>query len=312
MGIGRFSSISTIIFSVSLVISANVIAGDFADQSGNVFAFQKKLAAKGNVKAQYKLGYMYEMGEGADLNLDEAKKNYKAAIESGYEPAALRLTYLEVKEKGFDKEKNADWLVSIKKMSVGSSAEALEASFLQGQLYREGIGVKKDLQKSLEIMYRLSMEGVTAADDEITKIEAETTANLKKKKAADKRRANKDAADKKQAEIARSKQQAKKEQARKAEAAAAAKAAAKPAAPAPQPAAKAAVKPATQQPAQSVTARAPAAKATKKAVAPAAAKTPEESAKSEKRKRYEAIMRKLAEEQAEINLLQGGVVDDEF
>jgi TPR repeat protein len=306
MGIGRFSSITIIILSVSLLFSANTIAAEFADQSSNVFAFQKRLAAKGNIKALYKLGYMYEMGEGAEANIEEAKKNYQAASAKGYEPAALRLTYLEVKENGYDKTKNADWLAAIKKMSVGSSPEALEASFLLGQLYREGIGVKKDLPKSLDIMYRLSMEGVTAADGEITKIETETTAKNTKKKAADKRRTDKAAAEKRQAEIAWSKKQAKKAEAaaaaQKQEAAAAAKAS--------ENAAKGAdgdgLRPAQQ------TAQPAATKVVVPAAKAAPAKTPEEIAKAEKRKRYEEIMQKLAEEQAEINLLQGGVVDDEF
>lgn len=324
MGNVNFSYITKILIVFSLFFSGSVIA-DVTNNSRSVFVFQQKLAAKGNVNAIYKLGYMYEMGEGVDLNMEEAKKSYKSAAAMGYEPAKLRLTYLDVKINGYDTKKNADWLQSVKSQSSGSTVESLEALFLQGQLYREGLGLKKNLQKSLAIMYRLSMEGVTAADEEILKIEAEITAKQQKRYLADqkkKKQAEKRQVEKRQAEMAWARKQVQEAEAAEKRKAATAKAAAvndtakteavSPAAEKPVVTKPASGKPATgarPQTASQITSKGNTSKANKAA---AVSNTPELDEKARKRKRYEDIMKKLEAEQAEINSLQGGVVDDEF
>jgi len=264
MAIVRFSCITVTLLSFSLLFSGSVIADEIINPSRNVFNFQKKLAAKGDEKALYKLGYMYEMGEGTEANLAEAKKNYQEAAARGYAPANLRLIYFDVKANGYNKEKNAGWLHTVKGHASGAGAESLEALFLLGQLYREGLGVKKDLQKALDIMYKLNMEGMAAADIEISKIDAEIEANQRKKVLNDRRRADSALARKRAKEAAeakKSKTVVKKSQAGKPGAAI------------------------------------PASEADEKAL---------------KRKKYEAVMKKLAEEQALIDAMQGGEADDEI
>ncbi len=296
----RSTCITTLFISLGLVLSGNAFAVGVADHSSDVFVFQKKLAAKGNVNALYKLGYMYEMGEGIELNMDAAKKSYQSAAEKGYIPAEQRLRYLEIKQRGYDKEKDSDWLKSVKEQSKGVSGESLEALFLLGQLYREGLAVSKDLQKSLEIMYQLSMEGVIAADLETEKIEAEVAANKSKKALA-----NKKQADKKRIERAWAKKQAiKAEQAEKLRLEAEKASASAANAPAP----------VASQPEAVPVSPVAAEQQTSVAVKETAVvvELTEAEKKEIKRKRYEAIMKKLAEEQAEIDRLQGGEVDDEF
>jgi len=303
MSIVRFSYITTILISISILFSGSAAAVTISGQTSNVFVFQEKLAARGNVKALYKLGYMYEMGEGVDADLAEAKKCYQGAVAKDYEPAKLRLTYMDVKAKGYNKGKDADWLKSVKSQSSGRSVESLEALFLLGQLYREGLGVKKDLKKSLEIMYELSMEGVIAADAETSKIEAEITANQLKKKKSDAALAKKEA--KKAQQAAKAKQ---------AEQAAKAKQAAKKS-PAVDSATKAvavtesAARPAAAE--KQVTEKS-ATQAKKVAAVAVVAKPAKVDKRSKKRKRYDAIMKQLAEEQALINEIQGGDADGEI
>ena len=154
-------------------------AAELVDQSGNLFAFQQKLAAKGNVQAQYTVGFMYETGYGVSADRAEAKAWYQQAADKGSIPASNRLTYLEIQEKGFDAKNDKAWLSEVKSEAYASKPEAL---FLLGQLYHEGIGVKKDLKKSLEIMYSLGTEGLVAADGEIERIEAEIVAGKYRKK----------------------------------------------------------------------------------------------------------------------------------
>jgi len=264
MAIVRLSCITATLLSFSLLFSGSVIAKDLIDPSRNVFTFQKKLAAKGDERALFKLGYMYEMGEGTDLNLTEAKKCYQGAAAKGYSPANLRLVYFDVKANGYDKEKNAGWLHTVKGQSSGTGEASLEALFLLGQLYREGLGVNKDLQKSLEIMYQLGMEGIAAADVEISKIEAEIAAKQRKKALNDTRRADSALARKRAKEAAEAEKR------------------------------KTAVKkPPVEKSATAIP-------------------TPEFDEKTLKRKRYEAVMKKLAEEKALIDALQGGEADDEI
>lgn len=244
--------IKTLLISL-LLFSANLQAAGSGGNASSIFNFQQKLAAKGNVQAQYQSGFMYETGEGVEQDRDLARLWYQKAADQGHVTASYRLTYLDIKQHGFDSSKHAQWLRKVKK---NASLDKQEILFLLGQMYREGIGLKKNLNKSLEIMYQLGFDGMTAADAEIEKIQAELKAN----------------------EIRR--QKARAENARK-----------------------------------------QARRATQKAVTPAGAKPVAASPagrksamaaddKDARRKRYEAIMKKLAEEQAEINRLQG-LVDDE-
>ena len=265
------------IFSL-LLFSTNLYAVDSGGNASNVFNFQQKLAAKGDAQAQYQSGFMYETGEGVEADIDMARLWYQKAADQGHIAAAYRLTYLDIRENGFKPDQHAQWLSDVKNNASISKQEVL---FLLGQMYHYGIGVKRDLNKSLEIMYQLGLEGMTAADSEIEKIQAE--------------------------------QKAREIQRRKAHAASARKKAAK-AAPVQAKAKQAPAKPAASGKAAASATPKQAATATDRKTAAAA-----EDDKEARRKRYEAIMKKLAEEQAEINRLQGQVegkdeaeIDDEI
>ncbi|MBT8133390.1 MAG: sel1 repeat family protein [Gammaproteobacteria bacterium] len=145
-------------------------ADELVSQSSNIFKFQQKLAMNGNVHAQYKLASMYETGDGVTADIKQAKHWYSRAAEAGSKPAMHRSTYLEAKEKGFDPAKDADWLNSVK---TEAGAHKAEAMFLLGQLYGEGIGVKKDLLKSLELLKQVRILGVANVDKQIAFIQNE-------------------------------------------------------------------------------------------------------------------------------------------
>ncbi|MCK5396276.1 MAG: sel1 repeat family protein [Gammaproteobacteria bacterium] len=158
---------------------------ELIDQSSNVFKFQKKLADKGNVHAQYKLASMYETGEGVDLSIDNALYWYDRAAKSGLKKAEHRNTYLMIKEHGYNKKMHAAWLDSVKSDANDQKPEAM---LLLGQLYRQGIGVKKNLNKSLDLLGHVSVLGDADVEDEIESIHAEISAANNARQTADQKK----------------------------------------------------------------------------------------------------------------------------
>lgn len=142
-------------------------AEDAINQASNVFKFQQKLAKKGNVNAQYRLGSMYEMGEGVETDNEQARHWYIRASEAGSEPAKQRITYLTIIEQGYDQAKNGEWLHSV---INDASQRKPDAVLLLGQLYRQGLGVEQDLDKSLELLNQVRILGTANVDKEIASI----------------------------------------------------------------------------------------------------------------------------------------------
>jgi len=97
-----------------------------------------------------------------------------------------RNTYLITKEQGYDPAKNSDWLNSVKKDAGAHEAEAM---FLLGQLYGEGIGVKKDLIRSLELLKQVRILGVANVENQIAYIEEEIAALNRAEQAEQKKQA---------------------------------------------------------------------------------------------------------------------------
>ena len=185
----------TLLLTVAIVVfPATLNASALIDQFSNVFKFQQKLADSGNVYAQYKLASMYESGEGVATSLDKALYWYDRAARSGLKKAEHRNTYLMVKELGFNKRMHSDWLSSIKTEANNHKSDAM---LLLGQLYKQGLGVKKNLIKALDLLTQVSVLGDADVDDEIESIYAEMSAKKKSKKLiAQKKKAKKPAASK--------------------------------------------------------------------------------------------------------------------
>ena len=171
--------------SLCFLLPAGVYAEvDAASQSNNVFKFQQKLANKGNARAQYKLATMYESGAGTKQDLEQAKHWYYKASSAGIKAASDRMTYLVVQQQGYDKTKHSAWLEGVRKDAKESKGDAM---FLLAQLYREGLGVKKDLYRSREILDQVSLLGAADVEDEMAMIQQEIDANKKAKNTARKK-----------------------------------------------------------------------------------------------------------------------------
>jgi len=173
-----------LVFSIFFLFLGTANSGEsyvnIVDNSSRLFEFQKKLAKKGNVAAQYSLGFMYERGIGSGQDIEQAKIWYKQSADKGSEYSANRLTYLQIEENGFESALHNEWLSGIE---TKASARNPESIFLLAQMYSHGYGVQRNLSKSLSMMYKLSANGLVAAEVEIVAIESKQMELDKKKRA---------------------------------------------------------------------------------------------------------------------------------
>ncbi|VAW53219.1 hypothetical protein MNBD_GAMMA05-1140 [hydrothermal vent metagenome] len=159
----------------ALLMPNHLLAVDYT-QGNSIVKFQYKLASRGNAGAQYRLARMLETGDGIAVDLDEAKRWYDLAAKSGLNTAAQRNTYLEVKKQGFDAATDTAWLNSVK---TDADKHKPDAVLLLAQLYRQGLGVKKDLNKALDLFNEVRIRGAADVYEEIASINEEIDVNNK-------------------------------------------------------------------------------------------------------------------------------------
>lgn len=164
------NTLPTIVLFCFMLHSQAVKAEDLGSFGTHIFMFQEKLAKRGNVRAQYKLGTLYEFGVSVKPNVEQARHWYQLASKSNYLPAINRNIYLEIKASGFVPQKHNQWLAELIKLADTTEPNAL---ILLGQMHRHGIGVKKDLEKSLDLLSQASALGHTEIDAEIDAISRE-------------------------------------------------------------------------------------------------------------------------------------------
>lgn len=188
-----------------------------------IFTFQHKVAKNGNVKAAYKVAFMYEMGRGVEKDLNKAKQWYKKAVTSNFTAAKHRLTYLEIKQIGFQ-AKHRTWLKdAIKDADAGDD----NVMFMLANMYEDGTGVKNDPELARRYYQHATAKGNADAEARLFRLEQnmiriraekQKESALAAKKAKQKKEAKKDnEAEKKIAEAKRKQwllQQAEKERKR--------------------------------------------------------------------------------------------------
>ena len=152
---------------------SSVNAVELGSFGSSIFQFQKKLAAKGNTQAQYKLGTLYEFGVSVNPDIDEARNWYNKAAKKKYTPAINRLIYLEIKQSGYDKAKHDSWFKGLLDQAGKRDANAL---ILLGQMNRHGINVSKNLDQSLTYLDIASSLGNSEIESEIDEVMREIEA----------------------------------------------------------------------------------------------------------------------------------------
>lgn len=169
-----------IIFLVLLLSTTGVSHAD------GLFDFQMKLANKGNVEAQFRVGEMYENGFGVEKNEEEGLKWITKAAEQGHETAGFKLLYFDIRKNGVNDGNRA----AFDELNTKALASNGQAQYFVGLMYANGVGVKKDEDKALEWLSKASLVGVTAAEAEITKLrQYQQRAQLEQRRAAEQRKA---------------------------------------------------------------------------------------------------------------------------
>ncbi|HEY9200237.1 MAG TPA: tetratricopeptide repeat protein [Gammaproteobacteria bacterium] len=155
-------------------------AVDLGSFGERIFQFQEKLANDGNRLAQYKLGTLYEFGVSVPPDQEQARQWYQQSASQGYQPAIDRLTYLEVRQNGYDEKLHREWFER-----VLSQAEAYEADslILLGQMNRHGIVVEKNINMAVNLLQQASSQGHTEVDSQIDELKREIYANQQRIKA---------------------------------------------------------------------------------------------------------------------------------
>lgn len=160
--------IKAIALTIICLVPLGALAESF-DPSLSVFRFQKTMAERGDIAAQFKLGQIYESGAGVEADVTKARYWYNKAATQEYKPAQDRLVYLDIKHNGFS-EDHKQWLQALKNDARSNEGEAL---FLLGQMYADGTGVNKSLTRSLKLLRKASAENVSGSDAQIARVEHE-------------------------------------------------------------------------------------------------------------------------------------------
>lgn len=92
----------------------------------------------------YILGLKYELGLGAEKNMDLAKDSYKKAMEEGNRDAYTRLGFIQIKENKTERHVKNGFNYLEKALNMGDKNALLNL----GEIYLKGITVEKDSNKA--------------------------------------------------------------------------------------------------------------------------------------------------------------------
>lgn len=117
---------------------------DAGDYTGAISAFLSQ-AADGSVTAIVWLGYLHEIGKGAQLDLAEAERYYRQATDAGSANGPHYLGNLLLRAN-----RTAE---AVAAFEVAASRGFSPSTYRLGALHEYGVGVPKDTAKA-EILYR--------------------------------------------------------------------------------------------------------------------------------------------------------------
>ena len=143
-----------------VVLAIRYLTGDRVpkNQRNAVYWFQKA-AYQGNADAQAELGRLYAIGEGVPKDNMRAKQLLQMAAEKGSARAQLSLGVLLI-ELG-DEKSGAKWV-----LSAAQQGEAFAQTY-SGHMYRNGIGVPKNVPKGVEWLAKGASQGDEVAETQL-------------------------------------------------------------------------------------------------------------------------------------------------
>ena len=148
------------VFSLAVGVLPGAVAGDVEDCKNYYFAEDYKRAfpvcsraAKQDVLAQFRLGWMYDTGEGVTENDREAVKWYRLAAEQGHATAQNNLGVMYDTGEGVTKNDRE----AVKWYKLAAEQGHAKAQNNLGWMYRNGEGVPKNDREAVK-WYRLAAE----------------------------------------------------------------------------------------------------------------------------------------------------------
>ena len=124
------------------------------DYAGAIEWFNKA-TNKGHVEAMYRLGFMYEFGQGVAENNIQAAEWYRKAIDKGNYEAMYRLGVLYYEVNNYEQA-----FVYLNKAAEYNYMQALNSL---GVMYSNGRGVTRDDAKALELYRKAADRGLPVA-----------------------------------------------------------------------------------------------------------------------------------------------------
>lgn len=192
-----------------LVLLSLMVLLPSVSMADGLFDFQMKMAQKGNVEAQFKVGEMYETGFGTKKDMAQARIWIEKANAKGHETAGFKLLYWDLEKNGITKDNKA----AVASLKAKANEGNPQAQYYVGKMTAYGVGTKKNTKKGLDWLNKAALVGVLEAEREMVDVremkqKQDVTAQ---RRAADKRRADqkaKQGRERKAREQAQRKQQA--------------------------------------------------------------------------------------------------------
>lgn len=180
------SSSSAVLSFIAFALIPLMLLLPFVVHADGLFDFQMKLAKKGNVEAEFKIGEMYETGFGVETDMEQAEYWITKAANEGHETANFKLLYWDLQKNGKTEANKA----KVEELQTKAKSGNADAQYYLGKMYANGVGVKKNNDKAIDWLNKAALVGVLAAEREVVVVrEAKQRAAVAKRRAEEKKRA---------------------------------------------------------------------------------------------------------------------------
>lgn len=119
------------------------------------FKAQHELATKGNVKAMYDVGKLFERGRGVDKNMSTAAEWFQKAADANHASAQARLGVMYFEGRGVKKNNKK----ALKLITNAAKKNIASAQFQLGNMYELGSIVQKNLQTAVSWYKKADQNG---------------------------------------------------------------------------------------------------------------------------------------------------------
>jgi Sel1 repeat len=133
------------------------------------FELYLKAAKKGSIEAQSTVGFMYEIGDGINKDVNEAVKWYTKAAEQGDVQSQDALGYIYL--HGEDIEK--DYKQALKWYQLAAKSNYPRSQYYLGKMYLDGQGVEQDITEAVIWLGLASNNGFVKATSELKSLKEE-------------------------------------------------------------------------------------------------------------------------------------------